>query len=152
MILHDPYAIHRHWWAELIDEPEWQPDDTSRDWTDWDFILADVYQVICDFTGDYGQWLPDDTSGDVWWDVKSKFSGYEEALEKAREERGELKPGETLYAEPVYDESKPKPTLESMFADMESGVDDRRPSERTGARPPTSAELEALRAARGAVE
>jgi hypothetical protein len=141
MILHDPYAMHRKWW-----DADWVPGVGDTEWTDWDFVLAEVYQIIEDYTDkNSGQWIPYDSSGDIWWEVKSSYSGSTEAIEREQKNRGELKPGESLYAVPVFDESKPKPTLESWARDIEDEKADRRPEEHRNARPPTAEEIAALR-------
>lgn len=141
MILHDPYAMHRKWW-----DREWKPTaGVDEAWTDWDFILAEVCQLINDYTDkSTGQWIPFDQSGDVHWDVRSTFSGSQEAIEKHRDGRKELKAGESLYATPVFDPKKPKPTLASWAADLAEGKSDLRPAEHREARPPTPAELAAM--------
>ncbi len=141
MILHDPYALHRKWW-----DWGWKPELGDDSWTDWDYILAEVYQVIEDYTDKQsGQWMPFDQSGDVYWDVKSMYSGAQEAIQKEQERRdGGLKPGESLYAVPVFDESKPLPTLTSWMIDMQEEKADRRPSELRDARPPTPEEIRAM--------
>jgi hypothetical protein len=114
MILHDTYALHRKWW-----DWEWKPGIGDTDWTTWDYILADVFQVIEDYTdSESGQWLPYDQSGDVYWDVKSRFSGSLAAIRKEEERRKELKPGESLYAVPVFKDENNKPTLESWLNDV----------------------------------
>lgn len=141
MILHDPYAMHRKWW-----DPEWTPGVGDTEWTDWDFVLAEVYQIIEDYTDkNSGMWLPFDASGDIWWDVKSNFSGSMAAIEREQKSRGELKPGESLYAVPVFDESKPRPTLETWIRDISEDKSDMRPSEHRDARPPTAAERALLK-------
>lgn len=72
--------------------------------------LAAVCQIIEDYTNkDNGQLYWIDSSDKVTWDVKSSFSGYDAAIESARETHN-FQPGESLYAMPVYDESAP-PTL-----------------------------------------
>lgn len=142
MILHDPYALHRKWW-----DWTWQPSIGDESWTDWDYFLSDALQIIEDYTDkDTGQLIWYDQSGDVHWDVGSTFSGSKEALEKEQERRGELKPGESLYAIPVF--GAKKPTLSDWIRDMEEDKADRRPSTARDARPPTRAELEALKASR----
>lgn len=141
MILHDPYALNRKWW-----DSEWVGTFEDTLWTQWDFVLAEVYQTIQDYTdSETGQWIPFDQSGAVWWETRSSFSGSKAAIEKARDGR-ELKDGETLYAVPVFDESKPKPTLASWARDLEEGKADLRPERHRDARPPTAAELSEIRA------
>lgn len=143
MILHDPYALNRKWWVR-----DWKPTVEDNAWVAWDYALAEAYQVIDDFTDkESGQYLPYDASGEVDWEVRSKFSGSNAAIERERESRKELKPGESLYAVAVFRNPDNKPTLKSWIADVEAGVDDGRPPEAEGARPPTGAELRALRAA-----
>lgn len=140
MILHDPYAMHRHWWDE-----EWRPGLGDTDWVVEDYILADVYQIIEDFTNkDNGVWLPYDQSGDVWWDVEERYSGYDEAIAKAQESRKEPKPGITLYAVPTFADPDNKPTLESWIRDMNEGKADGRPEKARNGRPPTPEELAAM--------
>lgn len=142
MLLHDPYAGHRKWW-----DRNWKPDHTSKDWTDWDYVLADVFQVIEDFTNkSNGQYLPYDQSGKVRWVVKSSFSGHDEALEKYRESH-EAKPGETFYAIPEFDDPDNPPTLASWMKDMEEDKADLRPEGHRDARPPTAEELRMAREA-----
>lgn len=144
MLLHDPYAGHRKWW-----DRDWVPDHTSKDWTDWDYVLADVFQVIEDFTNkSNGQYLPYDQSGKVRWKVESSFSGYDAAIEDHREKH-DAKPGESFYAVPEFDDPENKPTLSSWMRDMEEGKADLRPDVHRDARPPTPEEMrlamEALR-------
>lgn len=144
MILHDPYALHRNWWEPWLSEGiAWVPDHTSRDWTDWDYTLADAFQTIEDFTdSESGQFIPYDASGDVDWDAQVSTSGYLEAVRKY-EDAHELKPGERVYAVPSFRYPDNKPTLESWAKDQEDGVE-RIPSEQKGARPPTPEELRAM--------
>jgi hypothetical protein len=141
MLLHDAYALHRKWW-----DPTWKPGPGDTDWTTWDYILADAYQVIEDYTDpETGQYLPYDQSGDVYWDVKSKFSGSKEAMDKEMERRKDgLKPGESLYAVPVFVDPENKPTLETWFKDLAEDTADRRPEKMRNARPPTAEELAAM--------
>lgn len=142
MLLHDPYAGHRKWW-----DWQWEPDAHSQDWTDWDYVLADVFQVIEDFTdSSNGQYLPYDQSGKVHWTVKSKFSGHDEAVEKWRENH-EAKPGESFYAVPEFDDPENPPTLATWIKDMEEDKADLRPEVRRDARPPTAEELRLAREA-----
>lgn len=136
MILHDAYAMHRKWWKF-----DWVPGIGDESWTEWDFILADAYQVIDDFTDkSTGQYIPYDQSGEVHWDVKSQFSGSQAAIERAQTER-ELAAGETLYAVPTFDNPESKPTLSSWAKDMDEEKADGRPPEMRNSRPPTPEEL-----------
>jgi len=139
MILHDPYALHRKWWDE-----DWVPVPGVDDaWTDWDYLLAEVYQLIGDYTDDKtGQWMPFDQSGDVYWDVKSIFSGSAAAIEKYEKNRTELEPGESLYTVPIF--KGEKPTLRTWMEDVANERADLRPVEAINARPPTPAELAAM--------
>lgn len=148
MILHDPYAMHRKWW-----DWTWKPTPGIDDaWTDWDFILADVFQVIQDYTDpETGQWMPFDQSGDVYWETDIKYSGSAEALDKARADK-EPKPGESYFAYPVFRDPDNKPTLASWAKDIEEGKADRRPPEFRDSRPPTPEERAKMREARGLVE
>lgn len=139
MILHDQYAMHRRWWDE-----SWSPGPNDKDWTDWDYLLADVYQVIEDFTdAESGQWIPYDQSGDVYWETEIKFSGALAAVQSEDSEK--LKPGESYYAVPKFRDPDNKPTLESWARDKQEGRADGRPPEARNSRPPTAAELKALR-------
>jgi hypothetical protein len=140
MILHDAYALHRKWWRH-----DWTPGVGDTDWTTWDYVLADVFQVIEDYTDpNSGQWMPYDQSADVFWDVGSSFSGAQAAIDRERERRkGELKPGESLYATPTFRDEKNKPTLASWFAELEEGKAGL-PVNAKGARPPTAEELAAM--------
>lgn len=141
MILRDPYALHRKWW-----DVEWTAEPGDTEWTEWDYTLAEVYQVIEDFTDpESGQFMPYDQSGIVRWEVRSVYSGALEAIERARESRKELKPGEKLYAVPVFDTPDQKPTLDDWIKDINSNKADRRPPEAYDSRPPTPEELLALR-------
>jgi hypothetical protein len=140
MILHDVYALHRKWW-----DWEWKPGAGDTEWTTWDYVLADAFQVIEDYTdAESGQWLPFDQSGDVYWDVKSRISGSLAAIRKAEENRKELKPGESLYAVPVFKDENNKPTLESWLNDVAEEKNDARPAQARDARPPTPEELAAM--------
>ena len=146
MILHDPYAGNRKWWSEWLYGESWAPDGTSRDWTFWDYVLADVYQLIEDFTdSESGQLMWIDQSGDVFWDAKKTTSGYLAAVEKARDGEKDPKPGVRWYAEPTFRDPENKPTLSSWLSDVGEGKADGRPSNVRDARPPTRAELKALR-------
>lgn len=139
MILHDPYALHRKWW-----DADWSPGIGDESWTTWDYVLADAFQVIQDYTDtETGQYMPYDQSGEVFWDVKSKFSGSAAAIERERDKR-ELKPGESLYPVPVFSKPDEKPTLASWAIDMEAGKADLRPPTVQDARPPTGDEMAAL--------
>lgn len=140
MLLHDAYALHRKWW-----DWQWKPSFGDDSWTDWDYVLAETLQVIEDYTdNETGQFIPFDQSGEVRWEVESKFSGSAEAIAKKSKERGELKPGESLYAVPIFDDPDNKPTLTSWIEDMSKGSHEIVPKEHEGARPPSAAELEQL--------
>jgi hypothetical protein len=105
----------------------------------------DAYQLIEDFTdSESGQFMPYDQSGDVHWETKRQTSGYLEAVEKATKEK-KTAPGERIYAVPIFDESKPLPTIDSWLKDLEEERP-RVPSEARDSRPPTAEELAALRA------
>lgn len=146
MLFHDPYALHREWWHEWLWGEPWEPDETSRDWTEWDYILADVFQVIQDITdSESGQLMHYDQSPDVYWNVKLRHSGYLEAVENYRKKNPELPPGVSPYAEPEFRDPDNKPTVAGWLRDLEEGVADRRPAEHRDARPPTPEELAALR-------
>lgn len=143
MILHDPYALHRKWWNY-----DWKPELGDDSWTEWDYILAEVYQVIEDYTDSQtGQWMPYDQSGEVHWDVQSSFSGSAQAIQLAQKARGELKPGESLYAVPVFDNPDNKPTLSTWIQDIDEQKADLRPVHARDARPPTPEELRELKKA-----
>lgn len=147
MLFHDQYAMHRKWWNEWLWGEPWVPDAMSKDWTDWDYILSDVYQIITDFTDpESGQIMWFDQSAEVYWDVKRKSSGYMEAVENARKGDKELPAGVTLYAVPEFMNPDNKPTMASWLKDLEEDKADRRPSEHRNARPPTPEELAAIRA------
>lgn len=149
MILHDPYAGNRKWWSDWLYRERWVPDGSSKDWTFWDFILADAFQVIEDFTDkESGQLIWYDQSGDVFWDVKKSTSGYLEAVEKAQGDDKDPKPGVRLYAVPTFRDPNDKPTLSSWLKDVSEEKADRRPAHVRDARPPTRAELKALREAK----
>lgn len=140
MLLHDPYALHRHWW-----DPQWKPDETSRDWTAWDYVLADVFQIIQDFTdGETGQLMWYDQSGEVHWDVDFYESGSRQALAQWREHNKE--DGLVPFPVPVFRDPDNKPTLTSWLKEKADGVNRRVPSEHRGARPPTPEERAALKA------
>lgn len=146
MIFHDPYAMHRAWWHEWVWGEEWKPDDTSRDWVEWDFILADVYQAICDITdSETGQLMHFDQSPNVYWDIKLRHSGSQEALDKYRKANPDLPAGASPYAVPVFRDPENKPTVEQWLKDLEEGKADLRPEEHRDARPPTPEELAAIR-------
>lgn len=139
MILKDPYALHRRWWDE-----SWQPGLTSKDWTDWDYVLADVYQIIEDYTDDRsGQIMWFDQSGEVDWDVDKVSSGSLAAIEAA-EEKNNLKAGERYYAKPTFRDPDNKPTMAQWLKDVGEGKADGRPSQHRNARPPTTEELAAI--------
>jgi hypothetical protein len=146
MLFHDQYAMHRKPWNEWLWGEEWVPDEFSKDWTDWDYILADVYQLVTDFTDpESGQIMWFDQSSEVYWDVRRKSSGYMEAVENSRKGDKELPPGVTLYAVPQFTNPENKPTMTSWLKDLEEGVSDRRPAEHRNARPPTPEELAEIR-------
>jgi len=140
MILHDNYALHRKWWLR-----DWEPVLGDTDWVFEDYFLADIFQVIEDYTNkNNGVWIPYDQSGDITWDVRSTISRYDAAIEKEKERRKDsMKPGESLYAVPLFDDEDNKPTLESWAKDQEEG-NTGRPSKAIGARPPTAEELAAM--------
>jgi len=140
MLLHDPYALHRKWW-----DRDWKPELGDDAWTDWDFVLAEVYQLIEDYTDNQsGQIMWFDQSGDVYWEARSVFSGSMAEIERVQKERGELKRGESLYAVPIFADPENKPTLSSWIADIESQKADLRPGHLRDSRPPNAEELAAM--------
>lgn len=146
MILHDPYALNRKWWLE-----DWEPQVIDREWTDWDYVLADTFRVIQDFTDQTtGQLMWYDQSGDVRWNVMSRFRGSEAALDAHRKtlKDGEGKPGEDFYVVPEFNDPENKPTLESWLKDMEENRVDLRPAGTENLRPPTREEINKARAER----
>lgn len=146
MIFHDPYAMHRPYWHEWLWGEPWKPDHTSRDWVEWDFILADVYQVIMDLTDpETGQLMIYDQSSEVYFDVKLRYSGAQEALENYRKNHPELPAGASPYVVPVFRDPDNKPTLEDWIKNLEEDKADRRPEEHRDARPPTPEELRKIR-------
>lgn len=107
MILRDKYAGYRNY-----EDDNWEINESrpymSSEWTDWDFALASVGQLIEDYTNkDNGQLYWIDSSDKVEWQVRSSYSGYDAAMDGESES---LEPGESRYAVPVYDEDDP-PTL-----------------------------------------
>lgn len=146
VILGDPYAMHRKWW-----EPGWVGDPALVGvWTDWDYVLLHAYQLDEDLTdSESGQFKPYDESGDVKWEVHVSTSGSMEAIERFQENR-EKKPGERIWVEPVFDFPEDKPTIGGWMVEREAGRD-RVPVERRNARPPSPAELAALREAKNGV-
>lgn len=118
MILRDKYAGYRDW-----DYPLWDVfcarDVDPAEWTDWDFTLASVAELISDFTnGHNGQLYWVDESEDVEWEVRHSYSGYDAALDREQKSRGELDPGESLYAIPIINENKP-PKLMDWLKSLE---------------------------------
>lgn len=152
MLLHDPYAGHRKWWSEYLYGQPWVPGESDQSWTTWDYILADVLQVIEDFTdSESGQLMWLDQSGDVWWESRRIDSGYLAAVEKAQEDAKTDEKGVRYYAVPIFDPNKPKPTLESWLNDNQEDPDRqgrRVPSDHKGARPPTPDEIRRMRESR----
>lgn len=145
-MFHDQYFGHRKWWNEWLWGTPWEPDENARDWTEWDYLLADVEQTISDYTDpESGQYMPYDQSGEVDWDAQLKFSGALHAIQAA-EKSHPAKEGESYYAVPSFRDPANKPTLESWAKDLEEGKADGRPPEARESRPPTAEELAALRA------
>lgn len=142
MILHDPYAVNRKWW-----DPEWKPDATSRDWTFWDFVLADVFQVIQDYTEpETGQLMWYDQSAEVHWDVEPYESGSIAAIREWREANKESALVPVLI--PAFRDPENRPTLMTWLKDKEDGMNLRVPKEHRGARPPTPEERARMKARR----
>lgn len=114
-VLRDKYAGYRDY-----DNPRWDieraPYVNANEYTEWDFLLASVAQILEDHTNpNNGQLRWFDESDKVEWDVKSGYSGYDAALD--RDER-ELEPGEYRYATPTYDEDDP-PTFWEWIESLE---------------------------------
>lgn len=87
------------------------------EWTDWDFTLAAVLQIIEDYTDkSSGQLMWYDQSDDVEWEVKSVYSGSQAALEA---DDRTLEPGESTYAIPIFKDGK-KPTIHDWIKELES--------------------------------
>lgn len=148
MLFQDPYALHRKWWNQWLRGVPWKPDDTSRDWVEWDYILADVFQVITDITDpNTGQLMHYDQSGEVYWDVKLSHSGSQEALDIFRKNNPELPPGKSPYVVPTFRDPDNKPTVAQWLKDLEEEKADGRPDEHRDARPPTPQELAAIQKA-----
>jgi len=146
VILQDTYAIHRHWW-----NPFWEPDSVrDTEWTDWDYALIKAYQVIEDMTsGSSGQlmWLAQ--SARVHWDVEARTDFADAAVQREREKRGTPKPGEELFAtNPHVAPGEEMPTMLEWLEDLQTGNLGRESNAPEGARPPTPAEVEEMRAAR----
>ena len=113
MILRDKYAGYRDYDDSLWDI-ERAPYVDHKAWTDWDYTLASVAQIIEDYTDkNNGQLYWVDASDKVEWEVKSSFSGYEAAVDAERNSR-ELEVGESLYAVPIIDEDDP-PTFQEWI-------------------------------------
>lgn len=144
MLLHDPYAGNRkHWrwmWGEL-----WRPKPSDKDWTFWDYVLADIVEIIEGYTDpNNGQLRWIDESGDVWWDVKESYSGFDEAVENKQAKDEEHKPGVSYYAVPIFNDNLPRPTLESWIKAQASETTTRIPAEHAGAHRPSAEELSAM--------
>lgn len=149
-ILQDPYALHRRYW-----EDDWEPDpvgDTA--WTDWDFALDKAFQIIEDYTdAQNGQLIWWDQSPEVRWEVRTRSSGHDAAVERKRrsmEEAGkEYEPGDSPYAVPVFDNPDNPPTMLSWLEMLEEEDGRIRPrGAQQGGRPPTAQEKAELRASR----
>jgi hypothetical protein len=115
MILHDRYAGYRDW-----TDPRWDweraPYVDESKWTDWDYSLASVAQLIEDYTDkNNGQLYWIDASDKVSWELKSSYSGYDAAIDK---DDKNLEPGESRYAVPVFDEDDP-PTISEWIESLE---------------------------------
>lgn len=106
MILRDKYAGYRDW-----DYPLWDSlcaqDVDYKSWTDWDYTLASMAKLIDDYTNKHnGQLYWVDESADVDWEIRHSYSGYDAAIEREQKERGEMDPGESIYAIPIFNEEK----------------------------------------------
>lgn len=118
MILRDKYAGYRDWDYPMWDFECVQGIDASE-WTPWDYVLASVAQLVDDYTNKHnGQLYWIDESEDVEWDIRHSYSGYDAALEREQKSRGELDPGESLYAVPIINENKP-PQLMDWLKSLE---------------------------------
>lgn len=118
MILHDKYAGYRDW-----DNPYWDvekaPYVNPQEWTDWDFTLASVSQLIEDYTNKAnGQLFWIDESPDVDWEVRSAFSGYDAAIDREKKERDSLDDGESIYAVPIF-KGDERPTIHQWLKMLE---------------------------------
>lgn len=144
MILKNQYAGHIKWWRFTWGE-DWKPEANDRDWTEWDYILADVAQVIDDYTdSESGQLMWIDQSDYVYWDTRRRESGSVHAI---RKEEAKLKPedyGVSFYAVPVFPENVERPTLTSWLMSQIEDDDPVTAQKRERGRPPTAEELEAM--------
>lgn len=111
-ILHDHHALHRDWFTG---EPT---GDTHP--TEWDYILADVYQIIEDNTNKHGHLRWEADSDLVAFDAKKRIDKAQAAID--RKTRGgknkpyEPSPGEYWVTSPVLKNPDGKwPTLEDWY-------------------------------------
>ena len=147
LISGDPYWGHRSE-VEALDVPD---PALAHVPTSWDLALLRAYEIIQAYTGENGQLAWVDASPDVYWRERRGWSGHDEALEKAKEDAGDLPKGQYIYMEPEFDFPDDPPSLskwvQQLDKDREEDMVDDAPRQEKG-RPPTPAELAALNAKR----
>lgn len=82
MITQDEWYGHRNHFTG-------EPEGDREEWVPWDFILAQAYQLVTDFTNQYGflEWESDDPYGVVTVVPELKIDKVEQSLELGKKNR-----------------------------------------------------------------
>lgn len=116
MLLHDHYALHRNWFTGEADE--------EPTWTDWDYALAEVGQMLEDYRTPEGHMFWEAESERVTFDARKKINKARAAIDrKTKGSKGKpYKPldGEYWVTEPVLMEGDDWPTLEEWLEEKQA--------------------------------
>jgi len=107
VLLYDNYAMHRDWFTGEVDEEPF--------WTDWDYILAEVAQMLEDYRTPEGHMFWEAESQRVTFDAQRKINKARAAIERKTKgsKNKPYKPadGEYWVTEPVLMSGDDWPTI-----------------------------------------
>lgn len=99
MLMSDEWFGHRNWYTLA-------PEGAKDEWLPEDFTLAQVYQLITDFTDQYGflAWEVDDPQQRAYVDTKLDIDRVQQAIQSAennRDTKAQLEKVKGSYVKPV---------------------------------------------------
>lgn len=116
VLLHDFYALHRN---SVTGEPDEDPT-----WTDWDYILAEVGQMLEDYRTPEGHMFWEAESERVTFDAQRKINRARAAIERktkgSKNKPYKAQDGEYWITEPVLMYGDDWPTIEEWMAEKEA--------------------------------
>lgn len=130
------------------EDPWWIPEpvrDTA--WTDWDYILVEVYQAIESYTSpSSGQprWISEDP--EVYWETEVRVDFADASVRKATEAMKEVPAGGSVYpVNPKKKDDKPFWTIQEWLQSLSEKGETEQGAPKEKGRPPTPLELKAIR-------